>query len=89
MSSGLRDEDRILASKIITLVHDLDAIAVERRLADNDAARNCADTARALCELEQRSPSGIIELLVFDSEKPVGVYWGSKVSTWLNEVCKM
>jgi hypothetical protein len=48
MSSGLRDEDRILASKIITLVHDLDAIAVERRLADNDAARNCADTARAL-----------------------------------------
>jgi hypothetical protein len=48
MSSGLKDEDKILASKIITLVHDLDAIAVERRLADNDAARNCADAARSL-----------------------------------------
>gem|GEM_PF-2365516 len=44
---------------------------------------------RKRCELEQRSPSGTIELLVFDSEKPVGVYWGSKVSTWLNKVCKM
>jgi len=33
---------------MINLIHDLDAIAVEQRLANNDAARNCADAARSL-----------------------------------------
>jgi hypothetical protein len=48
MSPVLREEDRNLASKIIDLLHDLEALATEERRVNNDAARNLADAARSL-----------------------------------------
>jgi hypothetical protein len=41
-------EDPKFASKLVCLVQDLDAVAVDQRLKDNEAARNCADAAASI-----------------------------------------
>ena len=47
MVTVLGEEPEFL-NKLIKLVHDLDEIAVSERLADNQAATNCAQAAAAL-----------------------------------------
>ena len=48
VAGEMKSEDIAFASKLVTLVQDLDAVAVSERLKDNDAARNCADAAASL-----------------------------------------
>jgi hypothetical protein len=48
MSSSLSPQDQVLATRIITLMQELDATAVEQRLTNNQAATNCAQAAAPL-----------------------------------------
>jgi hypothetical protein len=48
VSANIHIDDPEFASKLITLMHDLEQIARDQRLTDNDAARNCASAALAL-----------------------------------------
>jgi phage/plasmid-associated DNA primase len=48
MGADIFSDDPSFVKKLILLVQDLDQIAVDQRLTDNDAARNCASAASSL-----------------------------------------